>query len=101
MNKQELIKAVSVKTGVAQKELTPIVESIFNVIKKTLQEGTEKTIPEKVKISGFGTFELRKRAPRKARNIHTGEIMDILPRFAPHISWSQQFKDELNINEEQ
>ncbi|MFL1672469.1 HU family DNA-binding protein [Paenibacillus dendritiformis] len=81
MNKQELIAAVSEKTGLTKKDTGTILEAFTEVVTDTLAQG------DKVQIVGFGTFETRQRAARKGRNPQTGEEMDIpesvVPAFKP------------------
>jgi DNA-binding protein HU-beta len=67
MNKKELIKSVVETTGLSKKDVTAAVDSVFEQITSALSQGKD------VKISGFGTFKVKERAERKARNLHTGE----------------------------
>ena len=60
--------------GFALKESTEIVDPVFEIIKETLDGG------EKIKISGFGNFNIRAKRPRKGRNPKTGEEMVISGR---------------------
>jgi len=66
MTKADLVKIICQKMGFALKESTEIVEQVFEIIKETLES------EEKVKISGFGNFEVRQKRPRKGRNPQTG-----------------------------
>ena len=66
MTKADVVKLICEKMGFALKESTEIVEQVFEIIKETLESG------EKVKISGFGNFEVRQKRPRKGRNPQTG-----------------------------
>jgi len=50
------------------------VETIFDTLKQTLVVG------ESVKVSGFGTFSIRKKAARIGRNPKTKEEVEITPR---------------------
>jgi len=81
MNKKELIKAVVETTGLPKKDVTAVVDGVFDAITSTLSKGQE------VKISGFGTFKIKERAARKGRNPQTGEEIEIpaskVPTFKP------------------
>jgi DNA-binding protein HU-beta len=81
MNKKELIKSVVEATGLSKKDVTAIVDSVFDTITSALSQGQD------VKISGFGTFKIKERAARKARNPQTGEEILIpenkVPAFKP------------------
>ena len=74
MNKQELIGAVAKRLDVTRARAAEITELFFaadGVIATELRRGG------KVAISGFGRFELRKRAAREGRNPRTGKTISI------------------------
>lgn len=77
MNKADLIQSVSDRTTMTRKDVTMIVETMFEVISEALAEG------EKVQLVGFGNFEIRERAARKGRNPQTGEVIDIAASRVP------------------
>ncbi len=62
MTKADLINAVAKSASITKKQAHEAVGSTFEAIVKALSKG------EKVQLVGFGTFEVRKRAPRKGRN---------------------------------
>lgn len=90
MNKKELIKAVVEDTGFPKKDVTTVVDAVFDTITSALSQGQD------VKISGFGTFKVKERAERKARNIHTGEEIVVPPSktvsFKPAKALKESFK---------
>lgn len=63
MTKQELVRAISHETGVDQPTALVTVEAFMNIIKDAMAQG------ENVYLRGFGTFNLKKRAAKTARNI--------------------------------
>ena len=63
MTKQELVRAISIETGIDQPTALASVEALMNIIKDTMASG------ENVYLRGFGTFNLKKRAAKTARNI--------------------------------
>ncbi len=71
MTKADIIDRVCERVGgFSKKEAADLVESVFDVMKATLENG------EKIKISGFGNFVVREKKPRPGRNPQTGtEIM--------------------------
>lgn len=71
MNKTDLIKGVAEATGVKKADAEVVVNAVFDVITNTLATG------EAVKVTGFGGFEVRDTAARKARNPQTGEEIDV------------------------
>ncbi|TAL22607.1 MAG: integration host factor subunit alpha [Nitrospirae bacterium] len=74
MTKADLADAIFEKVGLSKKEAQDIIEIIFETLKQTFKEG------ESVKVSGFGTFHVRKKAARRGRNPKTGEDLEISPR---------------------
>jgi len=67
MTKADLVKIICEKMGFALKESTEIVGWVFEIMTETLEGG------EKIKISGFGNFNIRAKRPRKGRNPKSGE----------------------------
>ena len=90
MTKADLIEAVHRKVGFSKKESAIIVEQLFDTLKETLERG------EKVKISGFGNFEVRDKRPRPGRNPQTGEPIEISARRVLSFKPSQILKKVLN-----
>lgn len=69
MTKQDLITVVGSKTGQNDSHVRPIIEATLDAIKECVQR------KEPVYLRGFGTFQPKKRAEKKARNI-TGRYYD-------------------------
>ena len=74
MNKAELIRILASKSGMKRKEAEKTVNLVFSSMADALAAG------QKVQISGFGTFEAKRRAARIGRNPHTHEAIKI-PAF--------------------
>lgn len=74
MTKADLVDAVFGKVGLSKIESQNIIEIIFDTVKQTLVEG------ESVKVSGFGTFNVKKKNARRGRNPKTGDDLEITPR---------------------
>ena len=91
MTKADIIESVYEKVGgFSKKEAAEIVETVFNVVKETLERG------EKIKISGFGNFVLRDKRQRQGRNPQTGEPIMITERRVLNFKASQLLKQALN-----
>ena len=60
--------------GLNKREAKELIESFFEQIKKSLEEGND------IKLSGFGNFNLRDKAARPGRNPKTGEEVTISSR---------------------
>jgi len=90
MTKADIVERIYEKVGFSKKEATDIVESIFEIIKKRLENG------EKVKISGFGNFVINTKRPRKGRNPQTGEEIVISGRRVLSFKPSPILKKSIN-----
>ncbi len=93
MTKADMVKIICEKMGWALKESTEIVEQVFDIMKETLEGG------EKIKISGFGNFNVRTKRPRKGRNPKTGEEVVISGRkvvtFKPNLVMRKALNQEI------
>ena len=87
MNKNELISAVAEKSGLSKKDSEKALNAALEAITAAVANG------EKVQLIGFGTFELRERAEKQARNPRTGEKMTVPACKAPAFKAGQAFKD--------
>ena len=74
MTKADLVEAIHVKVGFSKKESADIVEMVFDTMKESLAHG------EKIKVSGFGNFEVRDKRSRVGRNPQTGQEIEISAR---------------------
>jgi len=90
MTKADLVEKVYLKTGFSKKESAEIVETVFDLIKTTLEEG------EKIKIAGFGNFVVKEKATRRGRNPQTGEEIEISSRRILTFKPSQVLKAAIN-----
>lgn len=71
MNKTELVSAMAERLGASKKHLEEALTVALDLITEALAEG------EKVQLVGFGSFEVRERAPRIGRNPRTKEEVTI------------------------
>ena len=93
MNKQELIGVVAKRLDVTRARAAEITDLFFaadGVIAGELKRGG------RVAISGFGSFELRPRAPREGRNPRTGKAMNIRGSLSPAFRAGRALKDVVN-----
>ena len=75
-----------------KRESADIVDLVFETIKDELSDGT------KIKISGFGNFEIRDKRARPGRNPQTRQELTISARRILRFKPSQKLKERLNIN---
>ncbi len=92
MTKAELAKKVSSKTGLRKYEVSVIIDALLETIKEALEEG------ESVYLRGFGTFELKKRAKKLARNISKNEPIEVPPHYIPYVKFSKKFVEKIKTN---
>ncbi len=90
MVKADIVSNVQDRARMLNREASAIVESIFKIMKDTLEAG------EDVKISGFGTFKLKKKVDRQGRNPVTGEPMTIVARRVLSFMASQLLTKAVN-----
>jgi integration host factor subunit alpha len=74
MTKAEIVDSLFENVGLPKKESEEVIGTILDVMKQTFAEG------ESIKISGFGTFSVRKKRSRRGRNPKTGSDIEITPR---------------------
>ena len=92
MTKADLVDKIHANTGLTRDEAFVYLETILETIKKTLETA------ETVKITGFGSFAVRKKNSRRGRNPLTGEPITITARkvltFKPSIILKQTLNEE-------
>ena len=90
MNKLEIVKVVAEETGLTQKEVGAVVDSVVATIIAELKKGHD------VNIAGFGKFAVKKRAARVSINPRTKQPIDVPASKAPTFRAGKQFKDAVN-----
>lgn len=90
MNKSELIAALAEKNDFSKKDAEKILNSFVEVVSSSLSKG------EKVQLIGFGTFDVKKRPARVARNPRTGAEIKIAASKAPAFKSGKALKDKVN-----
>ena len=90
MTKADIFEKVQVGMGLTKKESADLVETVFSVMKSTLESG------ENLKISGFGNFVVKQKADRRGRNPQTGEALTIEARRILTFKPSGILKDLIN-----
>jgi integration host factor subunit alpha len=93
MTKVDIVEAIYEKVGFSKKEVANIVETIFDIVKENLMK------EDKIKISGFGNFVIRKKRSRRGRNPQTGDDIEISSRRILTFKPSQVLRAALNRQE--
>ena len=90
MNKAELISAAAEQAGLSKKDTEAVVNATLDTIANTLAEG------EEVRLVGFGSFEVKKRAARIGRNPRTKEEIEIPATVLPVFKAGKLLKDTVS-----
>jgi len=94
MTKSELIEKLSFASGTLnKKEAELVVNTIFDSIGNALVEG------DRVEIRGFGSFTVRERDAREARNPKSGEVVKIPSKKTPFFKTGKELKERVNNGE--
>ena len=90
MTKADLAEKIQSVAGCTKKESAEMLETVFSIIKDTLEKG------EDLKLSGFGKFEVKRKADRRGRNPMTGEAITIESRRVLTFKPSTLLRQALN-----
>ncbi len=93
MNKQDVVEAVAKRLGVTRARAVEITDLFFShggIVGSELKRGG------KVAISGFGTFEVRRRAAREGRNPRTGKVLAIKASIVPAFRAARALRELVN-----
>jgi len=90
MTKADIIREVSDMTGLTKVEIEAVLEGVIVSISDSLKRG------ERVDLRGFGSFLVKQRAARNARNPATREIVKLKERFIPTFKVSKILKKDVN-----
>lgn len=91
MTKSELIEKVVQEHGVLNLKVSEmLVNTVFDSIEDALRNG------DKVEIRGFGSFTIRERAGREARNPKSGEVVNIPAKKTPFFKTGKELKERVN-----
>ena len=91
MTKSELVEKIMLENGVlSRKESEMVVNIIFDSMADALKAG------DKVEIRGFGSFTIREREAREARNPKSGEIVKIPAKKTPFFKTGKELRERVN-----
>lgn len=92
MTKSELIEVLTTHNEMLSKrESELIVNTIFDGIGQALMDG------DRVEIRGFGSFTVRQRDAREARNPKSGEVVQIPAKKTPFFKTGKELRERVNI----
>lgn len=91
MTKADIIQQIAEKTGVPKVDVLVTIEAFFKEVKGSLKSG------EAVHVRGFGSFLLKRRAAKTARNIRANTSVQIpehtIPAFKPSVEFMDLVRD--------
>jgi integration host factor subunit alpha len=90
LTKANIVKAVTEQIGYPNNQSFEIIETLLEMMKKTLESG------EDVLVSGFGKFCVKEKQGRRGRNPATGEDMMLKPKRVVTFRCSRQLRDKIN-----
>ena len=90
MTKSDIIKEVADGTGLTKVEIEAVLDGVILSISEALKRG------ERVDLRGFGSFVIKQRGARDARNPATREIVRLQERFIPAFKVSKILKNVVN-----
>lgn len=89
LTKAQLADLLFDQIGLNKRESKDMVDAFFDLISERLAQGQD------VKLSGFGNFQIRTKAPRPGRNPRTGEAIPIQARRVVTFHASSKLKEQI------
>ena len=89
LTKAQLCDLLFVQIGLNKRESKDMIDAFFDLVSTSLVDGND------VKISGFGNFQIRTKAPRPGRNPRTGEAIPIKARRVVTFHASHKLKEQI------
>ena len=90
VNKNELIASIASEAGLTKADAGKALDAFISSITQALKAGDE------VRLVGFGTFAVSKRAATTGRNPRTGETIKIKARIQPKFKAGKTLQDAVN-----
>ncbi|HSD64197.1 MAG TPA: HU family DNA-binding protein [Ignavibacteriaceae bacterium] len=87
MTKADIVDKVATGTGLTKLETEAIIEGFFRTVIDALKQG------KNIEIRGFGSYKVKKKRERQARNPKTGEQVFVPEHFVPTFKFSKDFKE--------
>ncbi len=87
MTKADIVDKVALGTGLTKLETEAIIEGFFKTVIDSLRDG------KGIEIRGFGTYKVKLKRARQARNPKTGEQVFVPEHYVPTFKFSKDFKE--------
>jgi len=95
VTKKEIVRTISEEIGLTQLKTKEIVQKTFDAIVRTLVEDN------RIELRNFGVFEVKRRAPRKARNPRTGDKVYVPEKFVVTFKPGKEMEERVRELERQ
>jgi integration host factor subunit beta len=95
VTKKEIVRTISEEIGLTQLQTKEIVQKTFDAIVEALVE------QRRIELRNFGVFEVRRRAPRKARNPRTGDKVFVPEKFVVTFKPGKEMEERVKELERQ
>lgn len=92
MTKADIVDIIASATGLTKVETEAVVDGFISTVINALKEG------KNIEIRGFGSFKVKKRKGRIARNPRTGEQVIVAEHFVPLFKVSKDLKHSVDEN---
>ena len=92
MTKADIVDVIASATGLTKVETEAVVDGFISTVINSLKEG------KNIEIRGFGSFKVKKRRGRMARNPRTGEQVRVEEHYVPLFKVSKELKALVNEN---
>jgi len=86
LTKAEIVEEINERLGLTKKDIARVIDMFFEIVKKGLKND------EHIELRGFGTFEVKTREEREARNPKTGESVIVPKRKVPYFRPGKELK---------
>ncbi len=90
MTKADIVERVADGTGLTKLETEAIIEGFLNTVIQSLRDGNG------IEIRGFGSYRVKKKNARYARNPRTGEKVFVDEHYVPTFKFSKDFKSSVD-----
>ncbi len=92
MTKADIVDVIASGTGLTKVETEAVVDGFIQTVIASLRDG------KNIEIRGFGSFKVKKRKGRMARNPRTGEQVAVQDHYVPIFKVSKELKSVVNEN---
>jgi integration host factor subunit beta len=89
MTKADLVEQIAEETGVSKHHTALIVDGMLDAVCRALSDGRH------LEIRGFGTFKVRERRARRARNPRSGSEVQVPAKLVPVFKPSKELKAQI------